>query len=80
MDSAVNELINKLDEAILSLEKFPERFSITSRKGEEPLVRRGYRVINIDGGYRIYFVILDNATVEVRSAGHSNMNYLRILK
>jgi toxin ParE1/3/4 len=60
--SAALKLADKIDESIVKLEDFPQIGVIPKNRR---LVRRGYRMLIIDN-YLVFYVIMDDETVEIR--------------
>lgn len=69
--TAALKLVDEIQESILRLEDFPLS-GVTPRNRR--LARRGYRML-IVGSYLIFYVLLDNETVEIRRIISSKREY-----
>lgn len=73
--AAAIKLADKIDESILKLEDFPHIGAIPKNRRLE---RRGYRMLIIDS-YLIFYVIMDDETVEIRRMISGKRDYQFLL-
>ncbi len=73
--AAAIKLADKIDESILKLEDFPQIGVIPKNRRLE---RRGYGMLIIDS-YLIFYVIMDDKTVEIRRVISGKRDYQFLL-
>lgn len=73
--AAAIKLADKIDESILKLEDFPQIGVIPKNRRLE---RRGYRMLIIES-YLIFYVIMDDKTVEIRRVISGKRDYQFLL-
>ncbi|MEW5784039.1 MAG: type II toxin-antitoxin system RelE/ParE family toxin [Bacillota bacterium] len=73
--AAAFKLTDKIDESIIKLEGFPQIGVIPKNRRLE---RRGYRMLIIDN-YLVFYVIMDDETVEIRRIISGKRDYKFLL-
>ncbi len=69
--SAAAELLDQIDKSVSKLEDFP---SMGMAAKDPRLMYLGYRILVVDN-YLVFYVVLDNEVIEIRSIIHGKKKY-----